>query len=236
MPGLRLLAAALLLLLPSASIAASFTVVPTRIVLEGDRRSGSLTVRNEGREPVLVQVDSLRWTQAVPTIRTEPTRDLLAVPPVFRLEPGGEQTVRVGLRGPVPAGPETTYRLLLSEVPTADGAPQGGVRFALRLSIPVFVRTQAAEPRLVARLERTARGWALALHNAGDAHARLADVRARRHGGGSLPLAGDPGYLLPGETRMFPIGSPDLAVGETVLVDIESQGGSRSFELVVGDG
>jgi fimbrial chaperone protein len=236
MPGLRLLAAALLLLLPSASIAASFTVVPTRIVLEGDHRSGSLTVRNEGPEPVLVQVDSLRWTQAVPTIRTEPTRDLLAVPPVFRLQPGGEQTVRVGLRGPAPAGPETTYRLLLSEVPTAEDARPGGVQFALRLSIPVFVRPPGAEARLVARIERSARGWALVVHNAGDAHARLEGVHARRRGGSSLPVAGDPGYLLPGESRRFPIGGPDLAAGETVVVEIENQGGSRSFELVVGDG
>jgi fimbrial chaperone protein len=236
MRGLHLLAAALLLWPSALPFAASFTVVPTRIVLDGDRRSGSLTVRNDGSEPVLVQVETEKWLEAVPAIRTEPTRELMAVPPVFRLAPGSEQTIRVGLRGQPPAtGPELTYRLLLSEVPTAESTNRGGVQFALRLSIPVFLRPPGAEPQLIARIQKATQGWALAVYNGGNAHARLSDVRARLRGR-SVPVGGDPGYLLPGETRIFPLRAPDLAVGETIFVELESQGGSRSFELVVGDG
>jgi fimbrial chaperone protein len=236
MPSLRLLVAALLLLWPQAPLSASsFTVVPTRIVLEGERRSGSLSVRNDGSEPVLVQVEPQKWLAAVPAIRTEPTRELVAVPAVFRLAPGSAQTVRIGLRGAPQAGVEVAYRLLLTEVPTSENAQQGGVRFALRLSIPVFVRAPGADSQLIARLQQATQGWVLAVHNAGNAHARLSDVRARRKRG-SLPISGTPGYLLPGETRIFPLRASDLAVGETLFVELESQGGSQSFELVVGDG
>lgn len=233
-PILPTVLVALALAAPAPLGAASFTVLPTRILLETPRRTGSLTVRNEGDEPVLVQVETLGWPRATPAIETEPTRELLAVPPIFPLPPGGEQTVRVGLRRE-PVGPrELTYRLLLSEIPTPEDDRAGGVRFSLRFSIPVFVRPPSAAPVLAPELERAAGGWRLVLRNAGDAHTRLFDVRLLRGDGHEIPVQGDPGYLLAGEFRSFGVGG--LRAGETVRAVIETESGEKTFELVVGGG
>lgn len=223
-------------LAPAADLATagSFTVVPTRLVLEAGRQSASLSVRNDGQDPVLVQIEPLRWTRAVPAIETVPADELLAVPTVFRLAPGGEQTVRVGLRRPFQGEQEATYRLLVSEVPTPQAAPEGGVRFALRFSIPVFVTPAQALPRLVPELVQRDGRWLLLLHNRGTAHLRLAAMRLFRTGGNTPLVEADPGYLLAGETRALEVSGAGMRIGSTFRLEVETQGGARSFELVVG--
>lgn len=219
----------------SAAVAVSLTVVPTRVVLEGDRRTASLVVRNGGSAPVLVRVETLRWIQAVPSIATEPDRELIAVPPVFRLPPGGEQTIRIGLRHLPPLEREQTYRLLVSEVPTEEPKPRGGVQLALRFSIPVFVQPAGVAPRLEAALSRERDRLAVVLHNRGSAHARVNRLRIARAGRGDRLGEADPGYLLAGESRVVELSEP-LPVGTVLEVEVETEGGTRSFELVVADG
>ncbi len=54
--------------------------------------------------------------------------DLLATPPIFTLQPGGSQIVRVGLRGARNVPGEVTYRLSLREVPSSQPFDHGSAR------------------------------------------------------------------------------------------------------------
>src|SRR3712207_4726551 len=116
---------ALLLLPPGEAAAGSLTVSPTRVELTPDRRTASVTVRNDGAEPVMVQVQAFGWPGSPATEDLVPTRDLMAVPPVATIPPGGSQLVRVAARGGAPGDVKSAFRLLITEVPPE---PPGGAR------------------------------------------------------------------------------------------------------------
>ncbi len=97
--------------------AASFVVNPVRVNLGADQRVVSLTVRNNGSAAVRVQAQPMRWLVQGEADQYETTDQLLVSPPLFALEPGATQIVRVGLRIPHIGALEQSYRLYLSEVP-----------------------------------------------------------------------------------------------------------------------
>ena len=223
----------LLLLVPALATAASLAVAPTRIELREDARIGAVTVRNEGKQSVLVQAETFRWTASSPEDVLEPTRDLLAVPPVFRIAPGGRQTVRVGLREGFPRDVERSYRLLLTEVAEAQPGAAEGVRFSLRLSLPVFVRPRAARPELHWRAHRRDRVLHVEAENRGSAHVRLGVVRLIAGSGRVVTLKDTAGYLLPGERRGWRVRDPGFAAGGAVALVVETQQGPSRAELLV---
>ena len=71
---------------------------------------GALTVRNDGTEPVSMQLEVLNWSQEAGKDVLTPSRELLANPPIFTVPAGGSQLVRVGLR----RAPDATARANLS--------------------------------------------------------------------------------------------------------------------------
>ena len=93
-----------------------------------------------------MQMEISRWTQPENQDHLEPTQDLLATPPIFSLEPGQSQIVRIGLRRPPDRQRELAYRLFAQELP--EPTPEGfiGLQMVLRLSIPVFVAPAAPAP------------------------------------------------------------------------------------------
>ncbi len=235
MTVVRPLLGLLLLLVPASATAASLAVAPTRIELREDARIGAVTVRNEGEQSVLVQAETFRWTASSPKDVLEPTRDLLAVPPVFRIAPGSRQTVRVGLREGFPRDVERSYRLLLTEVAEARPGTDEGVRFSLRLSLPVFARPAAARPELHWRARRSDRVLHVEAENRGSAHVRLGVVRLIAGSGRVVTLKNTAGYLLPGERRAWRVRDPGFAGGAVELVVETQQGPSRARLLVEED-
>ena len=97
--------------------AASFVVNPVRVSLSANQRIVALTVRNNGSAPLQVQAQPMRWLVQGEADQYETTDQLLVSPPLFALEPGATQIVRVGLRIPHTGALEQSYRLYLSEVP-----------------------------------------------------------------------------------------------------------------------
>ncbi|MFZ4579948.1 MAG: fimbria/pilus periplasmic chaperone [Myxococcota bacterium] len=135
------------------------TLVPTRIVLEGNVRSAEVLVQNSGRTPATMRV-SLVHTRMTPAGVVEqvdsPTpTDLLSEsllrlsPKQVLVEPGKAQRIRLIVRKP--AGlPEGEYRvnLLVQQIPTitktTGNLPAGKVGLQVvaipAISIPVIVR------------------------------------------------------------------------------------------------
>jgi len=179
--------------LPAAAAAdaagSGLFVAPTRLVFEGGRRAGEITVVNTGSAPGTYRISPVHLRMGpngeMQEI-AEPAPDELSAHRLVRfsprqvvLEPQVSQTVRVQLRKPagLPAGEYRSHLLLraVPEVETADpmpAAPAAGTRGPLHVnlravfgvSIPVIVR-----------------------HGATSATVRIADVRLVPSGAGKSP-------------------------------------------------
>lgn len=228
---LRIFLSLLTLLFAIPALAGSFTVAPTRVELAPERHTAGLTVENRGGEPVLLQVETYAWKAREGREVLEPDRDLLAVPPLLRLAPGERRVVRLGLRTPFPERGERAWRLFLTEIPEAadGGARRGGVRFALRIGLPVFARAPGAAADVLWRVEPAEGGLSIEARNAGDAHIRILGL-ALDLGGRRVPVSGEPDYLLPGEVAVWRVRTPVPATGTPALV-VTTPGGERRVAL-----
>ena len=158
-----------LLLGASQTIASSLQVTPVRIQVESPAAASTITVSNPGDEPLAAQIRVFRWTRVNGKDTLQPTKDVVASPPLTRLAPSQPYVVRIIRVSKTPLNGEETYRLLVDEIPNPQAsAPSFGPRFAIRQSIPVFFTDPAAAPKLT---------WAAVLKNG-----RLL-VKARNEGG-----------------------------------------------------
>lgn len=209
------MAAAWMLYLAAASQAAAgnFSVSPIRIDLSGAQPTAVVTVHNNDAAPLLVQAATLSWTQPAGEESYADTKDILATPTVFTLPPDGDQIVRVALRRGADASKELAYRLMLSEVPQAASENFTGLRVALRLSLPIFVKP-AAEARADVAWQgnRNADGTlTVSALNKGAAHVQITDF--------DLSFADQPDptkvavtrYVLPGNTVSWNVKVPATA-------------------------
>lgn len=197
---------ALLVVAPVAR-AGNFTVSPIRIELGPDRTSAVLKVRNDGAEPVIVQVNATAWSQTDGRDEYVPTEDLIATPPIVRIGAGAEQVVRVGLRRAADARNEMAYRVFVEEILPPPGPADRGIRVALRFGVPVFVLPEYkdAAPRLSWSLARASDGLLqLVLRNDGERHIQVSNLRLAAPGS-EEPVAQMPSgaYVLPGQSRSF---------------------------------
>lgn len=192
------------LIAATAAQAGAFQISPLRIALSGQAPIAVITVRNESAEASVMQLELMSWSQAAGQDSYNPTRDVLATPPIFTIPAGGAQIVRVGLRRPPDSQRELAYRLFLQEVPIV-AAKEGEVRVALRFGIPVFAAPVGKAPkpllewRIVAAPQKMLRIEAL---NRGNAHVQVSGVALAPAAGGAI-LAEHQGmdYLLPDQGR-----------------------------------
>lgn len=223
-----------------AAAAGSFSVTPVRVDLAAGTRVGVLTVRNDDQHPVTIEVQPLKWQLQDGNDITTPTRDVLATPPLFKLEPGAEQIIRVALRAPAPTDKEGSYRLMLAEVPARAtlARQEKQLQVALRLSVPVWVA--AAQPTkpdvqwsVTALPSQQVRVRA---ENHGSGHLQVADFHVKQNSS-AQPLARQPVafYLLPGQSREWTLEtSGALASLGEVLLDGSTQRGPLSVRVPVG--
>jgi fimbrial chaperone protein len=198
-------AAALSCCLWATAMATSLTVAPTRIDLAPDARSGSVTLDNSGSTSTTVQVETFAWTGSGATDEIAPTRGLLAVPAVFNLEAGARQVIRVASREAAAADVETAYRLLITEVPTAAPDTAAGIRFALRLSLPVFITPPGAVAVPDWALRRERAGRSLEVVNRGTAHLHVRRLVVRDQASGRVLAELDqPSYVLARGAHRWP--------------------------------
>ena len=165
--------------------AGNFSVAPIRIDLEGAQRTAVLTVHNEDEAPLLIQISTWSWSQPGGEEKYEPTREILATPPVFTLAAHGEQIVRVALRHDPDPNRELAYRLLLTEVPQSTDKNFTGLRVALQLSLPIFVQAgRSADTSLAWVGQWQADGTLVRARNGGAAHLQVSDFNLTFPGNG----------------------------------------------------
>jgi fimbrial chaperone protein len=196
----------MLLIAQVVSGAGSLRVSPTRLDLPHGRRAVALTVANTGSAATLMQLELKRWSQAAGTDDYSAADDLIVSPPIFTLDAGAEQVVRVGRRNASgPPSAEVAYRLFVQEVPTpASGAPAKELNVVLRIGIPIFATPPEAKP---AALEwhlqcRADASPVLLVVNRGGRAQRLDELSARA---GDALHTERALYVLAGSTRALPL-------------------------------
>jgi fimbrial chaperone protein len=217
--------------LPAA--AGNFSVAPVRIELSKGQPTAVMTVHNNDDAPLLVQASALAWSQPGGEELTEPTRELLATPPIFTLAPNSDQIVRVALRREPDPTRELAYRLLLAEVPQPATKDFTGLRVALRLSLPVFVRPQASTlPDVKWTATRTGiDALRVGATNLGTQHLQITDFELQFPGAVDTAKVSVTRYVLPGSTVSWALTPPPGAASAASAV---VHGFSDSGEFTTG--
>lgn len=228
--------AAFLWAAPSAW-SAEIGVLPVGLSLSAARDRGAITVSNRGKEPVVMQVQTVAWTQSDGQDRYQPSRDLLVNPPLFKLPPGGDQVLRVGLRQPPGGEREAAYRLFLREVPSAPATgAQTGVRVLLELRLPVYV--EPARPLSVQQW--SARhgpdgGLVVEVFNTGNVHLAVRGLTLRAAGAAAdtPPLATLRTHapVLPDQRRRWALPLPAPATGQRYVLEVTTDRGTQNVVL-----
>jgi fimbrial chaperone protein len=225
-----------------AGIASAGTigVSPVRVTLSDSQKIGSLSVRNDGAEPVTMQMEVLSWSQREGNAVFAATRELLANPPIFTIPAGSSQLVRVGLRRAPDAQRELTYRVILQELPPPPNPDLTGARMTLRISLPVFVSPEIeAKPVLLWQAVRTSQGaLKISLSNNGNGHIQIKNFKL------SLLDSAQPwvtlqssDYVLAGQSRdWIVLASPENPApppGVTLQLFAQTDAGDIEAEVII---
>jgi len=137
--GLSMLAA--LALSGSLMAQASVIITGTRVVYPANQKEVTVRFENKNQKPALVQV----WLDTGDEEVTPEQAHVpfLATPPIFRMEPGKQQVVRLAYTGePLPTDKESLFWLNMLEVPPkVHGSEESNqLQLAFRTRIKVFFR------------------------------------------------------------------------------------------------
>jgi len=220
----------------TAVLAANLSVSPLRVELAPGQTSAVLSLTNSGDTAVVMQLETVSWAQDNGKEVYAPSRDVLASPPVFTLEPGAVQLIRVGLRRAA-ADParQGTYRLFLQEVPGALASGKNTVHMALKISLPVFVQPNEMVRKLDWSAQRLADGRVrLRLSNQGNVHVQLSALGLYLAGQGkAVAVVNDMAYVLAGQTREWLLTPNTLLAPSVSVLRVQSGSDSGRIELDV---
>ncbi|MDF7628133.1 molecular chaperone [Erwiniaceae bacterium L1_55_4] len=197
-------------LMPAAHAANSLMIWPIDPTINPDDKASELWLENRGNATTMMQVRIFSWLQVGGQEQYQTQQQVVASPPMVRLEPGQKQLVRLIKQGAPEAGREMSYRVVLDEIPTprTPGENQAGLTFQMRYSVPLFVygngvTSDSAKPQLSwQQVDNGGKRW-LELTNRGNGHARLSNVTigGRRLGNGLF------GYVLANSSNRWPLTS-----------------------------
>lgn len=217
-----------------AAHAASLRVSPTNLDMVAPGSAGVLTLTNEAKRPINVQVRVFRWTQANGIERLEPTNDVVVSPPSTRLAGGKDYTIRVVRVSRKPVAAEESYRVVVDELPDPSRRQAGTVVLVVRYSIPVFFRDQnAAPPKVVWGVSRAKGSLMLTARNTGDMRLRLAEVQLTQGGQVLGKREGLVGYVLGGARMQWPIGTGKSISSGRVGLKALSEAGPVNADVAI---
>lgn len=214
-----------LAVLPTAAQSAAVVLWPVDPTIKAGQSASAVWIENKGATPVMLQVRTLAWSQQHGEELYSDQNAVVASPPVARIAAGQRQLVRIIRRADQPTIPETSYRLLVDELPAPlDSAKPESAGAALsvqmRYSIPLFTYgTSESAPILNAHVRSHDGKRFVVISNSGVRHARLVDLRFKVGGQALSVLPGLVGYVLPGSTMEWelPARAP---VGTGIVVNV----------------
>jgi fimbrial chaperone protein len=219
-----IVAALLFLLLNATSSAyASISVSPVRLDLGTNHDKDVIRVSNLEGGQKSYQVEVVAWSQSdgEPEVYAPPEA-LLAVPPLFTLNPGDDQLVRVGMLEPADQDTEKSYRVFITELePPQPETESSGVSMRLQIGVPVFVAPESAPHATFDMVDFESMGDKLYVRfgNSGNTHVKVSEVRYQSPGLEDEVVTPLAAYVLPGQTGLLPVPAPGgRPVGKVTVV------------------
>jgi fimbrial chaperone protein len=213
--------------------------VPTKLFVDAQVKTAVLKIVNEGDEKVAIQLDAKRWRQDESGKDVyDATGDIIFFPKILNIEKGQTQIIRIGFQGAQKPG-EETYRLFLQELPVIKPGEMA-LKFALTLSIPVFVKPLkeapadwSAEPSVLS--EETLR---VKVKNNGNRHISVSKIKVvGLDEAGVEVFKGESAgwYTLSGTAKIFPvsISFEDCLKAKTIQVATSVDKETKTFRLNV---
>lgn len=210
----------------------------TRQIFPGAQREITIRVENTGPRASLIQA----WTDDGDKLATpENARTPFVLrPPVFRLDPGKSQAMRLLLVGQqLPQDRESMYWLNVLDIPPAPKVEEAGggnyLQFSLRTRLKLIYRPESlgspAPEKTQWSLIPDGQGWALQGHNPTAHYVNLANVSLRDHG--VSHESKEPVLIPPMGTASYPLPSlKDRPVGGNAQIEyINDQGGIAALSL-----
>jgi len=215
------------LALGSRALADGLAITPLRAVLSTRVQTAGFTLISQEPNPTLVQVHLFAWTQQNGVDQLVPSDDLLVGPPIFTIQPGQTQLIRIGLRNQPASQREVTYRIIIAEVPVRPRA-DNGINFAFRLSMPIFVTPD--KPGEVSlhwsAVKVEASHMRLTVEDAGDRHVQVRSLRVVTAPRGdlifSLPTAA---YVLAGQNRSWMLRLNKVEASSSIRISAQTDHG-----------
>jgi fimbrial chaperone protein len=209
--------------LPSAALA-QVAISPVRIDLSDEHTKDVIRISSQADKTVSYQVEIVSWSQS--DERREiytPTEDVLAVPPLFTLQPGEEQIVRVGMLTDANPSTEQSYRMFITELagPQEEVAETTGVNMRLRLGVPVFIAPRALPHATLEHIEsrQMENQLFMQMRNSGNTHVRVSEVKYHAPGASEPSVEAAAIYVLAGQSAFVPVVLPDDRLeGKVTLV------------------
>ncbi|WP_410529537.1 molecular chaperone [Serratia sp. AXJ-M] len=119
---------------------AGIIVGGTRVVYDGGKREASLSVNNPDKHPYLIQA----WSDADGATGEKKGGDkppFVVTPPLFRLDPGSENMVRIIRTGGVlPEDRESVYWMNVKSIPASAKSDRNVLQISVKTRIKLFYR------------------------------------------------------------------------------------------------
>lgn len=136
----------LFLALLSNSVYAGMTISGTRVIFPGSEREQVVRTNNQGNQPELVQVwvDDGSTSNDVNKMKVP----FLVTPPVYRVEPGKGQSIRLIYNGmSLPQDKESVFWFNMLEIPPVEKGEKNSdqLELAFRTRIKIFYRPKILE-------------------------------------------------------------------------------------------
>ena len=120
----------------TAANADSLTVSPTKLAVPNQGKQTSLTVKAGGKHLSVLQLRVMGWNERDDPSKLKPTRDVVISPPVAKLRPGQELTVRIVRVKKRAVRKRECYRVLVDRLPGREQNKKA-VKLQVRHSVPL---------------------------------------------------------------------------------------------------
>lgn len=231
------LASLALLSLAAESVGGSLQVSNVIIDVAAPNLATTVSLRNTGQERISAQLRIFKWRQANGTEELLPTDEVVASPPLAKLEPGKDYAVRVVRVSRAPMEREESFRLVIDELPEPKASKGLGVSIAMRYSLPVFFGTSAGQPASGLRWQAETQNGALRLSasNPGARRVRIASIKIKSSDGRPIVSRdGLFGYVLSGSQMswVFPL-DKKMTPAASLAIMATSDSGSINAQVPV---
>lgn len=213
----------------------SLQLSPLRLSLSDLSSVTTLTVKNRGNSPSLVQIELFKWTQKDGVDYFEPTRDVLVSPPVFTIKPDGEQILRAVIRRKSDANQELTYRLFIREVQDqARPAADNSIKVLLNISIPIFIQpTNAPKQQLIWTVQNVSPDKiSLKLNNTGSQHIQIKSFQLQS-ADEVIVAENKMSYVLPGTSTEWQLVIKSHVIKSPIVINAITDNGELSETITL---